>query len=173
MGWHMISLPSDHILEGPNLRRLEDHRPGTQGGPGRDLPENIQGTPRDLTEFTRIWYDLIGNWLGTRDAMIKLRIMVIPFHCNPSISHGTYVLIVPLWCGFNQIRSPIVNSTHQWLSCLCTLMNSKCNHLPYQFHFQVCSSTINIFTIWSTSEFSITAGEVHAHDDSLGSFHLA
>ena len=30
-----------HIPEGPNLRRLEDHRPGTQGGPWVEIYQKI------------------------------------------------------------------------------------------------------------------------------------
>ena len=122
-------------------------------------------------------YDLIGNWLGTRDAMIKLRIMVIPIHCNPSISHGTYALIVPLWCGFNQIRSPIVNSTRQCFPCSrWWIRNVTISCISCISRFALLLSTFSLFE--APKEFSIMAGAVHAqfyhfHDDSLGSFHLA
>ena len=86
--------------------------------------------------FTRGYMDWI--WLGSRDVSSYKWIMVIPSHWNPYIHQPwlSDVLIVPLWCGFSQ-----------WLSCLSTLMTSKCHHLLYQLQFQVCSSTTNICSL--------------------------
>ena len=201
-----------HPRPGPDLRRLEDHRPGTQGGPWVEIYQKIS------RGFQWIWLNLHGfdthrihgaAIYANMDPINRPQMLAYIYQ-----HHGSYgiwfdrELIGNSWChdqvtdhGHPYSLQSFYQPWHICFDCsslmwiepnpesncqfyppvipMFTLMNSKCKHLLYQLHFQVCSSTINMFTIWSgASEFSIMAGAVHAqfyhvHDDSLGSFHLA